>query len=76
MNKREINRAIRLTGIKPVGYIVRHDIPGEELSFQVPNVGIGNTIVRALRDRAGRVWDVDLLRWQAVTDLQVRAQRT
>lgn len=55
MTKREIDRRIYLTGSKfgRDGYTVLHLIEGERLQIDcVPNVAIGNTIVRALRERA------------------------
>lgn len=69
MTQREINRAIRLTGISYTGYFVHHDVPGETFDCEVPNVSIGNAIVRALRERATppkpeRYFDG--LRWRTV----------
>lgn len=52
MNQREIRSAVYLSGLKPVGYTVHHDVPGESIICHVPSVSIGNAIVRALRTRA------------------------
>lgn len=52
MAKVDITSLILLTGIKPTGYTVVHNLPREEFTCSVPNVGIGNAIVRALRARA------------------------
>lgn len=51
MNQRDIRSAIYLSGIKPIGYVVHHDIPGEVMALNVPSVSVGNAIVRALRNR-------------------------
>lgn len=52
MTQHEIRACIYLSGIKPAGYTVHHDIPGEAIICEVPSVSIGNAIVRALRERA------------------------
>lgn len=52
MTIREINSRIYLSGMKPNGYTVHHDIDGEAIICEVPSVAIGNTIVKALRLRA------------------------
>lgn len=49
--KLEIKRRIYLSGLKP-DYEVHHHMPGEEIVCYVSSVDIGNTIVRALRERA------------------------
>lgn len=51
MTQREIKRAIYLSGVKSTGYTVHHDVPGESIVCEVPSVDVGNTIVRALRER-------------------------
>lgn len=51
MNKREIRRAIYLSGTGG-RYQVVHRMPGEEIVCYVPSVSVGNAIVRALRERA------------------------
>lgn len=51
MTQREINRAIYLSGQKFTGYTVHHNVEGESIVCQVASVDIGNTIVRALRER-------------------------
>jgi hypothetical protein len=48
MTKRDINRAIYLSGIGG-NYQVHHNIPGQAIACHVPSVRIGNTLVRALR---------------------------
>lgn len=51
MTKHDATKAIYLTGLKP-NYSVVHNVNGEVFSATVPNVSIGNAIVRALRIRA------------------------
>ena len=53
MTKREIEQAIRLTGIWG-DYTVHHDLPGEAIICRVGKAEIGHAIVRALRERAMR----------------------
>jgi hypothetical protein len=50
-SQREIKRLIYLSGIGG-DYQVHHNIPGEAIICHVPNVSLGNVIVRALRRRA------------------------
>lgn len=54
MTRREINAAIRLTGIAG-DYQVHHDMPGEAIVCHVSQASVGHAIVRALRERAGAV---------------------
>ena len=57
LTQSEIRRAIFLTSWpRGGGYTVRHDIAGEAVVCEVPTTEIGNTIVRALRDRATRLY--------------------
>lgn len=52
MTKRQLHGLIALTGIKPIGYIVRVSGFDGQADIPVASVRVGNAIVRALRAEA------------------------
>jgi len=54
MNKREITQRIYLTGIKPTGYTIRTGRYAGLSDIEIGSTMVGNAIVRALREEAGK----------------------